>query len=161
MKKMKRPPKCDFSNPEDVLRTFMCEMNEWETRARKEVDRHAGSHWDPTKDMRAFWEELAAIFDRYCTPVDTRKGKERERRRGRVQYRSVGMVPTYDLDRETVLETTRRPRKQVEIHTRRTGLSPFPRDDEFLYTLVETEAGWRIQRKRMHDAKGRPMVDYL
>ena len=159
--KKKAPPECDFTAPEDVLRAFMCEMNDWERRAREEWDRHAGGYWNPIQQMHAFWQELASIFDRYCTPVETRKGKGREDRRGKVQYRSVGMVPTYDPDREKVLAVMPRPRKRVEIHTRRTGLPPFPRDDEFLYTLVEAEAGWRIERKRRHDARGRPAPDYL
>jgi len=76
-------------------------------------------------------------------------------------YRSVGMVPTYDSDREKILAVMPRPRKRVEILTRRAGVPPFRRDDEFLYTLVDTEAGWRIERKRCHDARGRPAPDYL
>ena len=114
--KKKAPPRCDFTAPEDVLRAFMCEMNDWERRAREEWDRHAGASWNPIQQMHAFWQELASIFDRYCTPVETRKGKGREDRRGKVQYRSVGMVPTYDPDCEKVLAVMPRPR---------TGARPF------------------------------------
>jgi hypothetical protein len=143
------PPR-DYSDPVLVLRAFMAEMHEWERRARGALDAYQGTK-EFERKLRPFWRELGETFDRYCMP--------QEGRRGQLQYRSVGVVPTYDPAAEDIVEVVARPRGRVEIRTRRADPKASPR--EFIYVLARDGDRLRLARKQWLDHRGEPRKDYL
>jgi hypothetical protein len=150
-RKLEKKPTCDYSDPTSVLRAFMAAMNEWERRARVACDAYKGRYL-PSNALNSFWRELGIIFDKYCAP---RTGD----RRGRLQYRSVGMIPTYDTATEDIVEVLARPRRRVEISTRRGDPKAFPR--EFIYVLEQDGDRWLLKRKKWLDNKGKANQDCL
>lgn len=146
------PAPYDSSDPVAVLKAFMREMNDWEIRAAQAVKGLEGPY-RTGKELRPFFMELARIFDRYCTPQKDRQGKQ--------QIRPIPMAPTYDLARQEIVEIRPKPRKRVEIHVHDNTVPPYPHLQHIVFTLLRTEAGWRLEKKRWLNKKGKPTMDYL
>src|SRR5262249_55437618 len=152
------PPKraaaidCDYADPAAVLRAFMAAMNVWEADAYRtfQTPLSAAQHRSALARVR---RQLDHIFAAFCTP--------KERPHGRQACCAASAAPTYDLERETVLQIDPEKPGRVSIHTERAEVGPTPRTTRHVYILLKQAGRWLLDSKTMLDHRGRPMRDYL
>jgi hypothetical protein len=122
--------------PEQVLKRFFAAMRQWEKDCAahdRRADRGAISYDQARAECVA---ALKAVFAQFCTTWE-----DPRRVRGGFHYATP---PSYNPDGEQILSVERRGGRVV-IHTQETTTGY---NNHCVYTLVETEDGWRIVDNR-------------
>ncbi|PXX40310.1 ankyrin repeat domain-containing protein [Undibacterium pigrum] len=119
----------DSSNAASVLQHFILAMHQWEKdAASKHVKIIEGSK---VHDWPAMQAEMAAIFERYCTPKERPYGRNGG---------SFSTPPAYQ-PAESLLSMTDISKQKKELQTRYL-------DREFSYIAILKKGEWRLDSKR-------------
>lgn len=128
--------------PEEVLRAFWTEMNQWEVTAYRTMPpAGSGERWE--KFVAEVWPAWQPIFEKYCTP------KKRVHRSSGL-HRSIGSPPQYDPKEEMITEVIEESPSRVVVKTLRT----FPLG-EYFYVLLKRGGHWCIDSRQWRDYEGK------
>ena len=122
---------------ESIVRGFISDMCEWEKQSWS-VSRLIRKNQAPPdyERLRALAEDrVVAIFEKYCSPA-AYDGQD-------PRYHPCGRPTEYDPERETIVATVIGSENEAQVVTNREAILGGGR---YLYKLVRTASGWKIDR---------------
>ncbi len=123
-----------------VLTAFSCEMRDWEIACARSLASHQAPS-DAATSRQLLTDRLRAIFAKYTTnsgtPARLRNGGLHVITPSSYRDKASKVVAVKESADGTLLTV------HVSLRTKLPGLS-----DEFLYTFIRTDSGWRLQDDR-------------